>query len=175
MASQVLVAAHGIFSFSRRTLSCHMWDLVPWPGVEPGPLHWEHGVSALDHQGNPYNSYFKILLPHPIVPFLPNRVKSLVFCCGKHFYALMKQRESLEARKHDFAIIRIEELCPFPLDSLQQEMSKYKHVRGKESFLFSSLFLRYLKCIWNISNEKLVQGKWELLESYLSWNLEMWK
>nr|XP_020748805.1 probable 2-oxoglutarate dehydrogenase E1 component DHKTD1, mitochondrial isoform X2 [Odocoileus virginianus texanus] len=59
----------------------------------------------------------------------PKKVKSLVFCCGKHFYALMKQRESLEARKHDFAIIRIEELCPFPLDSLQQEMNKYKHIR----------------------------------------------
>ncbi|XP_028018726.2 2-oxoadipate dehydrogenase complex component E1 isoform X2 [Balaenoptera acutorostrata] len=59
----------------------------------------------------------------------PKKVKSLVFCCGKHFYALLKQRESLEARKHDFAIIRMEELCPFPLDSLQEEMSKYKHVR----------------------------------------------
>ncbi|XP_072811092.1 2-oxoadipate dehydrogenase complex component E1 isoform X2 [Vicugna pacos] len=59
----------------------------------------------------------------------PKKVKSLVFCCGKHFYALLKQRESLEAKKHDFAIVRIEELCPFPLDSLQQEMSKYKHVR----------------------------------------------
>ena len=21
-----------------------MWDLVPWPGIEPGPLHWEHRV-----------------------------------------------------------------------------------------------------------------------------------
>ena len=21
-----------------------MWDLVPPPGTEPGPLHWEHGV-----------------------------------------------------------------------------------------------------------------------------------
>ncbi|XP_066886367.1 2-oxoadipate dehydrogenase complex component E1 isoform X2 [Kogia breviceps] len=59
----------------------------------------------------------------------PKKVKSLVFCCGKHFYALLKQRESLEARRHDFAIIRMEELCPFPLDSLQEEMSKYKHVR----------------------------------------------
>ncbi|KAM8803301.1 2-oxoadipate dehydrogenase complex component E1 isoform 2-T2 [Rhynchonycteris naso] len=59
----------------------------------------------------------------------PKNVKSLVFCCGKHFYALLKQRESLEAKKHEFAIIRIEELCPFPLDSLQQEMSKYKHVK----------------------------------------------
>ncbi|XP_059260307.1 2-oxoadipate dehydrogenase complex component E1 isoform X4 [Mustela nigripes] len=59
----------------------------------------------------------------------PKKVKRLVFCCGKHFYALLKQRESLEAKKHDFAIIRLEELCPFPLDSLQQEMSKYKHVK----------------------------------------------
>ncbi|OBS71972.1 hypothetical protein A6R68_13454 [Neotoma lepida] len=56
-------------------------------------------------------------------------VKTLIFCCGKHFYALLKQRESLGTKKHDFAIIRIEELCPFPLDSLQQEMSKYKHVK----------------------------------------------
>ena len=23
-----------------------MWDLVPWPGVTPSPLHWEWGVSA---------------------------------------------------------------------------------------------------------------------------------
>ncbi|XP_045318898.1 probable 2-oxoglutarate dehydrogenase E1 component DHKTD1, mitochondrial isoform X2 [Leopardus geoffroyi] len=59
----------------------------------------------------------------------PKNVKSLVFCCGKHFYALLKQRESLEAKKGDFAIIRVEELCPFPVDSLQQEMSKYKHVK----------------------------------------------
>ncbi|KAM5340548.1 2-oxoadipate dehydrogenase complex component E1 isoform 2-T2 [Glossophaga mutica] len=59
----------------------------------------------------------------------PKNVKSLVFCSGKHFYALLKQRESLEAKKREFAIIRLEELCPFPLDSLQQEMSKYKHVK----------------------------------------------
>ena len=23
---------------------CSMWDLVPQPGIEPVPLHWEHGV-----------------------------------------------------------------------------------------------------------------------------------
>uniref|UniRef100_A0A8D2B9Z3 2-oxoadipate dehydrogenase complex component E1 n=1 Tax=Sciurus vulgaris TaxID=55149 RepID=A0A8D2B9Z3_SCIVU len=59
----------------------------------------------------------------------PKKVKTLIFCCGKHFYALLKQRESLGAKKHDFALIRMEELCPFPLDSLQQEMSKYTHVK----------------------------------------------
>uniref|UniRef100_A0ABK0LN58 2-oxoadipate dehydrogenase complex component E1 n=1 Tax=Rattus norvegicus TaxID=10116 RepID=A0ABK0LN58_RAT len=59
----------------------------------------------------------------------PKNVKTLIFCSGKHFYALLKQRESLGAKKRDFAIIRLEELCPFPLDSLQQEMGKYKHVQ----------------------------------------------
>ncbi|EHH18884.1 Putative 2-oxoglutarate dehydrogenase E1 component DHKTD1, mitochondrial [Macaca mulatta] len=60
----------------------------------------------------------------------PEKVKTLVFCSGKHYYSLLKQRESLGPKRHDFAIIRVEELCPFPLDSLQQEMSKYKHVKA---------------------------------------------
>ena len=33
----LLVVAFGIFSCSMRTLSCGMWDLVPKPGIEPGP------------------------------------------------------------------------------------------------------------------------------------------
>ena len=27
-------------------LSCSMWDLVLWPGLNLGPLHWERGVLA---------------------------------------------------------------------------------------------------------------------------------
>ena len=34
---RVLVVAHGIFSWGMRTLSYSMWDLVPWPGIGPGP------------------------------------------------------------------------------------------------------------------------------------------
>ena len=34
--SSVFVAACGIFSYSMWTLSCGVWDLVPWPGMEPG-------------------------------------------------------------------------------------------------------------------------------------------
>ena len=33
----ILVTACGIFSCGMRTLTCSMWDLVPWPGIEPGP------------------------------------------------------------------------------------------------------------------------------------------
>ena len=53
---QVLVAAHrifdlpavahGVFSCSVQTLSCAMWDRVPWPGIKPSPLHWEGRLLA---------------------------------------------------------------------------------------------------------------------------------
>ena len=40
------------FSFKKKNLaalglSCNMWDLVPWPGIEPRALHWEH--KSLSH------------------------------------------------------------------------------------------------------------------------------
>ena len=35
----VLVEAQGIFS-------CGMWHLVPWPGIKPCPLYWEHRAFA---------------------------------------------------------------------------------------------------------------------------------
>ena len=34
---RVFVAACGIFVVACRIFSCGMWDLVPWPGIKPGP------------------------------------------------------------------------------------------------------------------------------------------
>ena len=44
---RVFVAAHWIFDLycAMWTLRCGMWDLVPWLGTEPRPLHLEHGVT----------------------------------------------------------------------------------------------------------------------------------
>ena len=33
-------------SCSTPTLGCGMWDLIPWPGIKPGPLLWEWRVLA---------------------------------------------------------------------------------------------------------------------------------
>ena len=44
----VLFVAHGTFSCSMQTLSCNMWDLVPWPGVEPTPP--AVGVNSSSHR-----------------------------------------------------------------------------------------------------------------------------
>ena len=47
---QVLVSACRIFSCCMLTLSCCMWNLVPWPGIEC-LLHWEFGVLATGPPG----------------------------------------------------------------------------------------------------------------------------
>ncbi len=50
-------------------------------------------------------------------------VTRVVLCCGKVFYDL------IEARRHDqlehVAIIRLEQLYPFPVDQLSEELDKY--------------------------------------------------
>lgn len=44
-ASELLVAAHQLL-VGMQTLSYGMSVLVPPPGLNPGPLHWELGVLA---------------------------------------------------------------------------------------------------------------------------------
>lgn len=56
-------------------------------------------------------------------------VQRVVLCSGKHYYALLKQRE-ISAANQNTALIRVEELCPFPLEALQQELRKYPNAKG---------------------------------------------
>lgn len=44
-----------------------MWDLVPWPELNPGPLHWEPVVLTTGSPGKPtYSSYSVALMPFPL-------------------------------------------------------------------------------------------------------------
>ena len=47
-------------------LSWGVWDLVPWPRIKPGPLHWDHGVLAT---GPPEKSLFPFFKTTIISPF----------------------------------------------------------------------------------------------------------
>jgi probable 2-oxoglutarate dehydrogenase E1 component DHKTD1 len=57
----------------------------------------------------------------------PNKVQRLLLTSGKHYYTLNDERN--RRQRDDIAIIRVEELCPFPVDELRQEMKKYPHVK----------------------------------------------
>ena len=42
----ILAAGYRIFSSDMGTLSCSLWNLVPWLGIKPRPLPWEFRVLA---------------------------------------------------------------------------------------------------------------------------------
>ncbi len=52
-----------------------------------------------------------------------NNVRRVVFCSGKIYYDLLARKEELGAR--DIALIRIEQMHPFPKDQLQEVLDKY--------------------------------------------------
>jgi 2-oxoglutarate dehydrogenase E1 component len=51
------------------------------------------------------------------------KVKRVVLCCGKVYYDLVNARREKQIK--DIAIVRIEQLYPFPSDSLAKELAKY--------------------------------------------------
>ena len=69
-------------------------------------------------------------------------VKRLIMCSGKVFYDLMKKRNNKKIR--NTAIIRIEQLYPFPYDDLEEILTKYENVK------------EYIWC----QEEPLNQGAW---------------
>ncbi len=54
-----------------------------------------------------------------------DKVRRVVFCSGKVYYDLLARKEELDAR--DIALVRIEQMHPFPKDQLQAVLSKYKN------------------------------------------------
>lgn len=53
----------------------------------------------------------------------PKKVKRVLLCCGKVYYDLVNARR--ERQINDIAIVRLEQLYPFPKESLEQELAKY--------------------------------------------------
>lgn len=68
----------------------------------------------------------------------PTQVKKVLLCSGKHYYNLNNER--LEKKFEDVAIIRVESLCPFPVQEINNELDKYKNAKCK-FLLFTHLNL----------------------------------
>jgi 2-oxoglutarate dehydrogenase E1 component len=55
-----------------------------------------------------------------------SNVKKIILCSGKVFYDL--QNKKIQDKKEHIAIVRIEQLYPFPYDDLEECLKKYKNV-----------------------------------------------
>ncbi len=84
---------------------------------------------------------FEVIIPE-IEAIQPKKTRRLVFCSGKVYFDLLESREVHGI--DDIAIIRIEQLYPFPIDEYAELIAQYPHVE---------------EIIW-CQEEPLNQGAW---------------
>ncbi|MCD6038851.1 MAG: sucA [Gammaproteobacteria bacterium] len=87
-------------------------------------LRAELAVSSLDDlsQGE-----FQLMIPE-IDELNPKKVDRVILCCGKVYYDLLKTRR--ENKLNTVAIIRIEQLYPFPEERFKEVLAPYNHVKN---------------------------------------------
>ena len=79
----------------------------------------------------------------------PKKVKRLVLCGGKVYYDLYNRRAELE--KDDVAIVRIEQLYPFPEDALKEAMAPFTNLET---------------AVW-CQEEPMNQGAWYSMQHHM--------
>lgn len=85
-------------------------------------LRHKLAVSSMDDLAN---GQFNTVIPE-IDDLDAKKVTRVVLCCGKVYYDLLQKRR--EDELNHVAIIRIEQLYPFPKKALSEELSKYAQV-----------------------------------------------
>jgi len=69
---------------------------------------------------------FQLLLPE-LDPIDPKDIRRVIFCSGKVYYDLLEARRA--SQRKDVALIRIEQLYPFPFEEVLEQLKLYSHVR----------------------------------------------
>lgn len=117
-------------------------------------LRHPQAVSPLEEFGP--NTKFQPVLSDPATKQTPENVERVVLCSGKLYYDLLAARESHESSEEAFktAIVRIEELCPFPAMEILRELETYKN--GK----------KVPKVIW-AQEEPLNAGAWNWIRPHM--------
>ncbi|KAJ3380793.1 putative 2-oxoglutarate dehydrogenase E1 component DHKTD1, mitochondrial [Lobulomyces angularis] len=95
------------------------------PLIVVGPktlLRHPQATSSIEDMGP--NTYFQPVLGDTICEANPSSVERVIFMSGKLYYDLIKKRNDMNLNER-VAIIRLEELCPFPVDALIDEVNKY--------------------------------------------------
>ncbi len=109
------------------------------PLVVISPKSLLRNPSAVSSTKDLYEGIFSCVIDDNIKK---EKVKKVIMCSGKVFYDLYKERE--ENKIDDIALIRIEQLYPFPYDDLEEILTKYENVN---------------EFIW-CQEEPLNQGAW---------------
>jgi 2-oxoglutarate dehydrogenase E1 component len=88
---------------------------------------------------------------HPDID--PQKVKRVIACSGKVVYDLVKRRD--EKKAWDVAILRVEQLYPFPHKAFTAELKKFPHAT---------------EVVW-CQDEPQNQGAWFFVQHYIHENM----
>ncbi|XP_010338904.1 2-oxoglutarate dehydrogenase-like, mitochondrial isoform X1 [Saimiri boliviensis] len=69
-------------------------------------------------------SFQRVIPEDGVAAQAPEQVRRLIFCTGKVYYDLVKERSS-QGLEEKVAITRLEQISPFPFDLIKQEAEKY--------------------------------------------------
>jgi 2-oxoglutarate dehydrogenase E1 component len=108
-------------------------------------LRHKLAVSSLDELAN--GSFQLVIGEHREVT--PKKVKRVVFCSGKVYYDLLEDAE--KRGQNDVAIVRVEQLYPFPRPEVTAELDKYPSAK---------------EVIW-CQEEPMNQGAWFQIRHHL--------
>ncbi|PIQ43432.1 MAG: 2-oxoglutarate dehydrogenase E1 component [Gammaproteobacteria bacterium CG11_big_fil_rev_8_21_14_0_20_46_22] len=86
-------------------------------------LRHKLAVSSLDDLSH---GHFHLVI-HEIDELKEKSVKRVIVCSGKVYYDLLQQRR--DDKREDVAIVRIEQLYPFPRDELKAELMRYANAK----------------------------------------------
>lgn len=86
-------------------------------------------------------------------PLKADKVKRVVVCSGKVYYDLAKKREEID--RDDVAILRVEQLYPFPHKAFASELKKYPNAT---------------EVVWT-QDEPQNQGAWFFVQHYIHENM----
>ncbi len=110
-------------------------------------LRHKRFTSKLEDLG-PGTSFHRVMYEdHPPCP--DEKVERLILCTGKVFYDLLEERE--KAGIDNVHVLRIEQLYPFPMPALVNELKRFRHVK---------------KAIW-CQEEPKNMGAWSFIDPYL--------
>jgi 2-oxoglutarate dehydrogenase E1 component len=96
---------------------------------------------------------FQTVIPEQNDDIVADKVKRVIACSGKVYYDLVKKRE--EKKSSDVAIIRVEQLYPFPHKAFAAEIRKYPNAAD---------------IVW-CQDEPQNQGAWFFVQHYIHENM----
>ena len=97
---------------------------------------------------------FQTIIPEQNADIAADKVKRIIACSGKVYYDLVKKRE--EKKAYDVAILRVEQLYPFPHKAFAAEVKKYANATD---------------LVW-CQDEPQNQGAWFFVQHYIHENMQ---